>query len=56
MEQFEAWLRSPRSPLGRKSNPQIRTVAEANSVRWALIKMLKARGLWRTVEQLKVDV
>jgi hypothetical protein len=43
---FDRWLRSPRSPLGRRSRPQIRTVAQANRVRWALKKMLKARGLW----------
>ena len=45
-ETFDRWLRSPRSPLGRHSQPQIRTVAQANRVRWALKKMLKARGLW----------
>jgi hypothetical protein len=45
-ETFDRWLRSPRSPLGRRSQPQIRTVAQANRVRWALKKMLKARGLW----------
>ena len=45
-ETFDRWLRSPRSPLGRHSRPQIRTVAQANRVRWALKKMLKARGLW----------
>jgi hypothetical protein len=43
---FDRWLRSPRSPLGRRSQPQIRTVAQANRVRWALMKMLKAKGLW----------
>ena len=45
-ETFDAWLRSPRSPLGRHSRPQIRTVTQANRVRWGLKKMLKARGLW----------
>lgn len=45
-DNFEAWLRSPRSPLGRKPNPQIRTVAEANRVRWALKRMLQKQGLW----------
>lgn len=48
---FDAWLRSPRSPLGRHSRPQIRTVAQANRVRWALKKMLKARGLWTAVQR-----
>jgi len=43
---FDAWLRSPRSPLGRRSRPQVRTVAEANRVRWALKRMLQKRGLW----------
>jgi hypothetical protein len=43
---FDAWLRSPRSPLGRRSQPQIRTVSQANRVRWALKRMLQKRGLW----------
>jgi hypothetical protein len=43
---FDAWLRSPRSPLGRRSQPQIRTVAQANRVRWALKRMLQKKGLW----------
>jgi hypothetical protein len=46
VEMFASWLRSPRSPLGNRSQPQIRTVAEANRVRWALMRMLKRRGLW----------
>ena len=46
-ETFDAWLRSPRSPLGRYSRPQIRTVAQANRVRWALKRMLQKRGLWQ---------
>lgn len=45
-ETFELWLRSPRSPLGRKSQPQILTVAHANQVRWALKRMLQKKGLW----------
>jgi hypothetical protein len=44
--QFDGWLRSPRSPLGKRSNPQISTTADANRVRWALKKMLQQRGLW----------
>lgn len=44
--QFDGWLRSPRSPLGKRSNPQINTIADANRVRWALKKMLQSRGLW----------
>jgi hypothetical protein len=43
---FNRWLRSPRSPLGRRSQPQILTVAQANRVRWALQRMLKKRELW----------
>lgn len=47
-DRFDAWLRSPRTPLGRgrQSNPQIRTVADANRVRWALKRMLQQQGLW----------
>jgi hypothetical protein len=45
-ETFERWLRSPRSPLDRRSQPQIRTVAQANRVRWGLQRLLKKRGLW----------
>lgn len=46
-ETFEGWLRSPRSPLGRKSQPRIVTVAHANMVRWALKRMLQKKGLWQ---------
>ena len=49
--QFDAWLRSPRSPLGRRSSPQVRTKAEANRVRWALVGMLKNKGLWEDQPQ-----
>ena len=52
---FEAWLRSPTSPLGRKSNPQIRssnpqirTRGEANRVWWALKRLLKRAGAWNS--------
>jgi hypothetical protein len=44
-DRFDAWLRSPHSPL-KKSNPEIRTKAEANRVRWALKGMLQHNGLW----------
>lgn len=44
-DRFDAWLRSPTSPL-KKSAPTIRTKAEANRVRWALKGMLQSRGLW----------
>lgn len=46
-EQFEGWLRSPRSPLGRKASPAIRTLRDANRVWWALKGIAKARGLWK---------
>jgi hypothetical protein len=45
--QFDAWLRSPRSPLKHKSAPVIVTVADANRVRWALKGMLKFVGKWK---------
>jgi hypothetical protein len=43
---FDAWLRSPRSPLKHKSAPTISTVADANRVRWALKGMLQHAGVW----------
>lgn len=45
--QFDAWLRSPRSPLKHKTAPVIITMAEANRVRWALKGMLQHAGLWK---------
>lgn len=47
-DRFDAWLRSPHSPLRRKSDPEIRTKADANRVRWALKGMLQSHGLWET--------
>jgi hypothetical protein len=44
--QFDAWLRSPRSPLKHKSAPTIVTVYDANRVRWAIKGMLQHAGLW----------
>lgn len=44
-DRFDAWLRSPSSPL-KKSDPAIRTKADANRVRWALKGMLHDAGLW----------
>jgi hypothetical protein len=41
---FDAWLASPSSPIGRKT--QIKTVADANRTWWALKGMLEAKGLW----------
>ena len=46
-QQFEAWLRSSRSPLGRRATPTIRTLGDANRVWWALKRMAKAGGLWK---------
>ena len=48
--QFDAWLRSPRSPLKHKSAPTITTLYEANRVRWALKKMLMRAGKWQRRE------
>lgn len=33
---LDAFLRSASSPLGRRSNPEIRTLADVNRVHWAL--------------------
>jgi hypothetical protein len=44
--QFDAWLRSPRSPLKHKAAPSIVTVADANHVWWALKGMLQRAGKW----------
>lgn len=44
-DRFDAWLRSPHSPL-KRSDAVIRTKADVNRVRWALIGQLKHRGLW----------
>lgn len=46
-EQLEGWLRSSRSPLGKRANPAIRTVGDANRVWWALKRMAQSRGLWK---------
>ncbi|ABF42375.1 hypothetical protein Acid345_3374 [Candidatus Koribacter versatilis Ellin345] len=45
-DRFDAWLCSPSSPLGKRSNPQIRTLADANSVRWGLKRLLQKAGIW----------
>jgi len=42
-QQFEGYLRSSRSPLGKKANPQIRTLRDANRVWWALKRMMDNR-------------
>ena len=42
-EAFDAWLRSPSSPV---KSSALRTLADCNRVRWALKAMLKKAGLW----------
>ena len=52
--QYEAWLRSVRSPLARKmgktrvapTDITLRSLHDTNRVWWALKQMLKARKLW----------
>lgn len=46
-EQFETWLKSGSSPLGRREDSAIRTVAEANKVWWALKAMMVRSGVWK---------
>jgi hypothetical protein len=43
---FDAWLQSPSSPFAKRACKLIRTVADANSVWWALKRILKRAGLW----------
>ena len=45
--QLDAWLRSPRSPLSNRENPQIRTLKQANRVYWALKGMASRQGKWQ---------
>jgi hypothetical protein len=47
-DRLDAWLRSSSSPLASKSDPQIRTLADANRVWWGLKSLLKKAGCWRT--------
>lgn len=42
-EQLDAWLRSPSSPLGRRSNPELRTMGDANKVIWPLKRMVQRK-------------
>lgn len=41
--QLDGWLRSSRSPLGKRSSPEIRTLGDANRVWWALKRMIDKR-------------
>jgi hypothetical protein len=52
-DQFEAWLKSPRSPLGATNQAVIRTAAQANRIYWALKAMLVRAGRWRGVSRKK---
>ncbi len=40
-EDFETWLRSRSSPIGRRGGRELRTISDCNRVRWALKAMLK---------------
>lgn len=46
-ERYEAWLKSPSSPISNKPECTIRTVGEANKVWWALKAMLRRSGRWQ---------
>jgi len=52
-ERFDAWLNSQHSPLRSRSDKQIRTLADANCVWWALKAMLKHAGRWRPDDEKK---
>jgi hypothetical protein len=52
-DRFEMWLRSSTSPLALKADRQIRTVADANRVWWALKNMLKQAGCWHPEDKGK---
>lgn len=48
-EQLDGWLRSSRSPLGKRANPKILTLGDANRVWWALKRMAQRSGAWKEV-------
>jgi hypothetical protein len=52
-ERFDAWLNSQYSPLRSRADKQIRTLADANCVWWALKAMLKHAGRWRPDDERK---
>lgn len=52
-EQFEAWLKSPRSPLGPGARNSIQTAAQANRIYWALKAMLVRAGRWHQASRKK---
>lgn len=43
-QRLDALLASPSSPLGRRSNPQLRTVGDVNRVLWALKRIAKQQA------------
>lgn len=45
-EQFNAWLKSPRSPLSSTDQATIQNAAQANRIYWALKAMLVRAGGW----------
>jgi len=49
--QLESWLHSPHSPLRNKAAGQIRSLADANRVWWALKGMAVAQGKWQDRRQ-----
>jgi hypothetical protein len=43
-EDFESWLRSRSSPLGRRGGTELRTMSDVNRVRWGLKALLRKRA------------
>jgi len=52
-EQFNAWLKSPRSPLASSNTVAIRTATQANRIYWALKAMLVRSGGWHRASRKK---
>ncbi len=46
-ERFDAWLKSDSSPISKREDGAIRTLADANKVWWALKAMLIRAGAWK---------
>ncbi len=46
-ERFDAWLNSGSSPISKREDGAIRTLADANKVWWALKAMLIRAGVWK---------
>lgn len=44
---LDEFLRSSRSPLGKRSSPEIRTLGDANRVWWALKRIARRQGAWK---------